>query len=58
MEEALKSVTGFQGKKGWVEGKSSVDDLKDARNEKGASQLTIAYNKVKEEYVTWQNQGE
>ena len=58
MEEALKSVTGFKGKKGWVEGKSNVADLKDARNDKGQSQLTIAYNKVKEEYVTWQNQGE
>ena len=57
MEEALKSVTGFKGKKGWVEGKSNVADLKDARNDKGQSQLTIAYNKVKEEYVTWQNQG-
>lgn len=59
MEEALKSVTGFQGKNGWVEGTSDVNALKDKRNEKGASQLTIAYNKVKKEYEEWQKgQGE
>ena len=58
MEEALKSVTGFQGKKGWVEGKSDVAELKDVRNEKGASQLTIAYNKIMEEYTNWSIKGE
>lgn len=58
MGEALKSVTGFQGKNGWVDGTSDVDALKDKRNDKGASQLTIAYQKVKKEYEEWQKQGE
>lgn len=58
MGQALKAVTGFQGKKGWVEGTDDVFALKDRRNEKGASQLTIAYGKVKKEYEEWLKRGE
>lgn len=58
MGQALKAVTGFQGKNGWVEGTDDVFALKDRRNEKGASQLTIAYGKVKKEYEEWLKRGE
>jgi hypothetical protein len=53
MEAALEAVTGFEGKNGWVAGKTQVADLKDKRNEKGVSQLTIAYGKIKAEYDEW-----